>query len=91
MRIAISFQCTCCGWWNYPMLRDNMSGNYTILCGHCQHGHHRAVVNGTVTEDRHNEKAGSLEVVHVMPSACSEKPRSRGKLSRLRDRLFSGA
>lgn len=91
MRIAIAFQCTNCGWWNYPTLRDNMSGNFTILCGHCGHGHHRAVVDGKVTEDRHNDKAGGLEVIHVMKSACQREPRRMGKLARLRDRLFAGA
>lgn len=91
MRIAIAFQCTNCGWWNYPQLRDNMSGNFTIRCGNCRHGHHRAVMDGRVTEDRHNHLAGALEVIHVMPSACQKEPRKMGKLARLRDRLFAGA
>jgi hypothetical protein len=91
MRISIAFQCTNCGWWNYPTLRDNMSGNFTIRCGHCDHGHHRAVIDGRVTEDRHNYLAGGLEVIHVMKSACQEKPRRPSKLAQLRDRFFAGA
>jgi len=90
MRIAIAFQCTICAWWNYPTLRDNMSGNFTILCGHCGHGHHRAVLDGRVTEDRHNHLAGGLEIIHVMCSACSQKPRQPGRVARLRERLFAG-
>lgn len=91
MRIAIAFQCTNCGWWNYPQLRDNMTGTFTIHCGNCKHGHHRGIVNGKVTTDRYNEWAGQLEVIHVMPSACQKEPRKMGKLARLRDRLFAGA
>lgn len=91
MRIAIAFQCTNCMWWNYPQLRDNMSGTFTIHCGHCYHGHHRGVVNGKVTTDRYNDRAGQLEVIHVMPSACQKEPRQMGRLAKLRDRLFAGA
>lgn len=91
MRISIAFHCTECGWWNYPTLRDNMTGNFTIVCGNCGHHHHRAVLDGRVTEDRHNHLAGAIEVVHVMRSACSPKPRASSKVLRLRERLFSGA
>jgi hypothetical protein len=80
-----------CRWWNYPRLRDNMSGNYTIVCGNCQHHHYRAVVDGHVTEDRHHDRYGSIEIIHVMRSACQESPRPVGKLSRIRDWLAAGA
>lgn len=92
MRIAIAFQCQICEWWNYPTLRDNMTGTFTIHCGHCGHGHHRGIVDGKVTEIRYNRLAGQLEVIHVMPSACQKERRpEKGKLAFLRDWWLSGA
>ena len=48
-----------CGWYNYPPLNDQMTGNYTIICGNCGHKHYRAIVKGVVTSDRHNDKLGN--------------------------------
>lgn len=84
MRVTIAFKCTNCGWYNYPQLRDNMSGNYTICCGNCRHHHYRAVRSGCVTEERHSPGYGRPEVIHVMPSACSREPRKRSPLAKLR-------
>jgi hypothetical protein len=91
MRVTIAFQCTVCAWYNYPQLRENMSGNFTILCGNCGHAHHRAIQSGKVTEDRHYAAYGAVEVIHVMKSACSPEPRRLSKIARLRDYLFAGA
>jgi hypothetical protein len=52
-----------------------MAGNFAIDCGHCQHRHYRVVENGHVTAERHHEKYGGVEVIKVMPSACSKRPR----------------
>jgi len=90
MRVTLAFQCTACLWWNYPQFRDNMSGTFTIVCGHCGHYHHRTIENGRVTELRCNESAGRLEVVHVMKSACQQEPRKLGKIAKLRERMAVG-
>lgn len=85
-----NFVCTNCGWHNYPVLRENFHGNYTIRCGHCSHDHYRVIKNGVVTEDRHNKNMPAAEIIHVMPSACSEKPRELGTIARLRSMAAAG-
>jgi len=79
-----------CGWFNYPMLDESMNGNYIIVCGHCGHKHYRAIKNGVVTSDRHSEKDGEAEVIHVMPSACSEERRKLGLVAQFRAKVAAG-
>ncbi len=90
-RHAHEFQCTECGYWNYPMLDEGMSGNYTVRCGHCQHDHYRVITSGVVTEDRHSAKYGGVaEVIHVMPSACSKDKRRLGAIAQFRQLVAAG-
>jgi hypothetical protein len=89
-RHAHEFNCTNCGWFNYPMLSDSLSGNYTIRCGHCNHEHYRVILDGVVTEDRHDKARGAAEVIHVMPSACSKEPQKKGLVAQLRELAAAG-
>ena len=66
------------------MLSDNMNGNYTIKCGHCGHEHYRVIKNGVVTEDRHNKNYKDVDVIHIMPSACSKEKRKLGGIAQFR-------
>jgi len=79
-----------CGWFNYPMLSDEMNGNYTIKCGNCGHLHYRVIVKGVVTADRHSKDLGEAELIHVMPSACSKERRVQSPVSQLRQREAAG-
>lgn len=90
-RHSHEFNCTNCGWHNYPMLSDSMNGNYTVLCGNCGHSHYRCIVNGVVTEDRHNSSYGHGDTIHVMESACSkEKREKRGLIVKFREMAAAG-
>lgn len=89
-RHAHEFQCTECSYYNYPMLDESMHGNYTILCGQCGHKHYRVVEKGVVTSDRHSEKYGTTDVIHVMPSACQQTKRQLGLIAQLRQRAAAG-
>ena len=84
------FQCTNCTWFNYPMLSEAMSGNYTIKCGHCNHEHYRVIKDGVVTEDRHSASMKNGDTIHVMPSASSEKQRVRGQIVQFREMAAAG-
>jgi len=44
-------------------LRSSMFGNYTIQCPNCGHHHFRFIDKGLVTNDRHNERAGTAEII----------------------------
>lgn len=79
-----------CGWWNYPVLDTNMTGNYVIVCGHCGHEHYRTIKDGVVTADRHTAKYGEAERILVMPSACSEKKRELSPIQQLRQHEVAG-
>lgn len=87
---AHEFNCTNCGWFNYPMLRDNMFGNYTVKCGNCGHDHYRVIKEGVVTEDRHNKNLPPAEVIHVMKSACSKEKRQLSPIQQLRQMEAAG-
>lgn len=112
-RHAHEFQCTECAWFNYPMLRLNLNGNYVIKCGGpkfdykdgkkvpkpdypmntdsvCNHEHYRVVKDGVVTGDRHDKTKPICEVIHVMPSACSETRRELGAVARMRQMEAAG-
>jgi len=90
MRVTHGFQCTECGWHNYPRLNLALTGNYTIRCGHCAHHHYRVIEQGRVTSDRHYAKYGESELIHVMPSACQESPRQLGRIAKLRQMVAAG-
>lgn len=89
-RIQIAFQCTHCTGWNYPYLRDNMTGNYTIECGGCKHHHYRTVQKGVVTEDRHSQKYGVSNLIIILPSQFSKKARTRGRIAEIRELQAAG-
>ncbi|APU88928.1 hypothetical protein Rctr197k_122 [Virus Rctr197k] len=89
-RHAHEFSCTECQHYNYPMLSDQMNGNYTIICGHCQHQHYRVIKAGVVTEDRHNKNLPPAEIIHVMPSACQKEKRELGQVAQLRQMEAAG-
>jgi hypothetical protein len=72
------------------MLSEEMDGNYTVRCGHCNHEHYRVIKKGVVTEDRHNSSMKHGDTIHVMPSACSEKKRVRGLVVQLREMVAAG-
>lgn len=79
-----------CGWFNYPMLDDTMTGNFIIVCGHCGHEHFRVIEKGVVTSDRHSVKYGEADRIHVQPSACSEKKRELSPIQQIRQREAAG-
>ncbi len=89
-RHAHEFHCTNCFGYNYPMLRDNMSGNFTLICGGCDHEHYRHIKDGVVTEDRHNEAANHGDTVHVPPSAFSKEKRKKGLIQSIRELELAG-
>jgi hypothetical protein len=89
-RHAHEFNCTNCNWFNYPMLNDAMSGNYTVICGNCGHEHYRYIKKGVVTEDRHNHLEEHGDTIHVMPSACSKEKRKMGGVAMLRQMEAAG-
>ena len=83
-RHAHEFQCTECAYYNYPMLDENMSGNYTIRCGKCRHDHYRVIEKGVVTSDRHSQRYDTTDVIHVMQSACQKEKRKLGLVAQFR-------
>jgi RNase P subunit RPR2 len=83
-RHAHEMYCTNCSWHLYPMLNDRMSGNYTIVCGNCEHKHYRYIKDGVVTEDRHNYAADHGDTIHVMKAACQKEKRKLGAVAQLR-------
>jgi len=91
-RHAHEFSCTNCSWWNYPMLGEDMHGNYTIICGNCGHEHYRAIKSGVVTEERHNNSLNHGDTIHVMPSACfkTKKEEGRGLMVKFREMVSAG-
>lgn len=90
-RHSHEFSCTNCGWWNYPMLGEDMHGNYTIRCGNCGHEHYRAIKNGIVTEERHNSVLNHGDTIHVMPSACfAEKKENKSMIIKFREMVTAG-
>ena len=89
-RHAHEFNCTNCSWFNYPMLSDQMNGNYTIICGNCGHEHYRVIKDGVVTEDRHDKNRPPAEVIHVMKSASQKEKRQVGTISRIREMVAAG-
>ena len=89
-RHSHEFQCTECYFFNYPMLSDVMSGNYTVVCGNCGHEHYRVLKNGVVTGDRHNTALDHGDTIHVMPSACSKEKRKRGLIAQMRENVAAG-
>jgi DNA-directed RNA polymerase subunit RPC12/RpoP len=89
-RHAHEFSCTECGFWNYPMLSDDMSGCYIIKCGNCGHEHHRHIEKGRVTDKRHLDGKNMRDVIHVMKSACQKDKRQLGIIAQLRNQLFAG-
>jgi len=89
-RHAHEFNCTNCNFFNYPMLDDKMNGNFTVICGNCTHEHHRTIVKGVVTEDRHSDKMGMAERIHVMKSASQKEKRKLGIVAQLRQMEAAG-
>lgn len=89
-RHAHEFNCTECGFFNYPMLSDTMNGNYTIRCGNCAHEHYRVIKKGVVTEDRHNTALEHGDTVHVMKSAAQRTKRQLGTVAKLRNMEAAG-
>jgi len=79
-----------CGWFNYPTLRDNMNGNYIIVCGNCGHEHFRAIKNGVVTSDRHSAKLGEAERIIVLKSQTQKEKRQLGAIAQLRQMEAAG-
>lgn len=79
-----------CGWYNYPMLDDSMTGNYIIICGNCSHEHYRTIVKGVVTDDRHSAKYGDAERIHVMKSATQPEKRKLGLVAQMRQMEAAG-
>lgn len=79
-----------CGYYNYPMLDDQMTGNYIIVCGNCGHEHYRTIVKGQVTSDRHSEKYGEAERIHVMKSASQPTKRQLGLVAQFRQMEAAG-
>lgn len=81
-----------CGWFNYPPLRDDMTGNYTIVCGNpdCRHEHYRTIVKGVITEDRHNTKYGTAERLVLLKSQCSPTKRVLGSVAQFRQMEAAG-
>lgn len=89
-RHAHEMQCTNCNYFNYPMLSDSMTGNYTIICGNCKHCHYRHIKNGIVTEDRHNHAAHHGDTIHVPRSATQQNRRKLGTITQLRQQEAAG-
>lgn len=91
---AHEFQCTSCDWFNYPMLSDQMSGNFVVICGNCDHKHYRHIKDGVVTEVRHNSNRGNGHfaghTVHVMKSASQKTKRKLGTVAQLRQKEAAG-
>lgn len=79
-----------CGYYNYPMLDDTMTGNYIVVCGNCGHEHYRTIVKGVVTADRHSAKYGEAERIHVMKSASQREKRKLGAIAQFRQMEAAG-
>ena len=63
-----------CGKYFKTYLRTNMTGNYTIRCPACNHDHFRFIKEGLVTDDRHNQRYGTSEVIIGLSSTLSSTP-----------------
>ena len=63
-----------CGKYFKTYLRTNMIGNYTIRCPACGHDHFRFVKSGLVTDDRHNQRYGTAEIIIGLASTLSDVP-----------------
>lgn len=79
-----------CGWYNYPMLDDTMTGNFIIVCGNCGHEHYRTIVKGVVTADRHSADYKTAERIHVMKSATQPTKRQLGAVAQFRQMEAAG-
>jgi len=63
-----------CGKYFDVFLRENMFGNYTIRCAACTHEHFRVIIEGNVTEDRHNERLGDAEIIIGLTATLRDIP-----------------
>lgn len=89
-RHAQEFNCTNCSFFNYPMLSDKMDGNFTVICGNCNHEHYRSIKMGVVTEDRHNSALDHGDTIHVPKSATSKEKRKMGQVLQFRQMEAAG-
>ena len=89
-RHAHEMHCTNCQYYNYPMLSDKLSGNFTVICGNCGHEHYRYIKDGVVTEDRHNSAADHGDTIHVPKSASTKEKRKMGQILQLRQQESAG-
>lgn len=55
-------------------LRENMWGNFTIVCPSCGHHHYRVIKEGLVTEDRHDMKLGDAEQIIGLKATVRATP-----------------
>lgn len=63
-----------CGKFFKTWLRDSMFGNYTIVCPACNHHHFRVIEKGLITDDRHNERMGTTELILCLKSTIRDTP-----------------
>lgn len=65
-----------CGKYFKTFLRDDMFGNYTIVCPNekCNHNHFRVIEEGLVTKDRHNERMGDATKIIGLKSTLRDTP-----------------
>lgn len=88
-RHSHEFECHC-GTFNYPVLDDGMTGNYTIVCGTCKHHHYRAIKAGRITEDRHNHAFDHGDTIHVLSSQTSKTRRPESPVTAFRRLAAAG-
>ena len=68
-------QCTKCGWWMYPWLKETHHGNYELECGNCLHIHYRYIEKGKISERR----VGASENGRIiMPKSATQKEKRPG-------------
>lgn len=75
MKRLEEFYCQECRNYFTTYLRDNFFGNYTIVCPNpkCQHQHFRVIINGVVTEERHQKMYGETTKIRPLKSTMRKK------------------
>lgn len=63
-----------CGKYFLTFLREDFYGNYTIECPACKHHHFRVIEMGLVTNDRHNSRMGTAEIIIGLASTLRDAP-----------------
>jgi len=63
-----------CGKYFQTYLRESMWGNYTFRCPSCGHDHYRVISKGLITQDRHDQRKGTAQIIVGLGSTVRDTP-----------------